>query len=43
MLKVLLNNWTHVTSYVAKADSESKAGNQPEPAVKSRLSWVETI
>jgi len=34
---VLLNNWTHVQSYVAKADSENKGNSQPEPLVKSRL------
>ena len=26
-----------MTSYVAKADSESKSGNQPEPHVRSKL------
>ena len=34
---VLLNNWTHVQSYVSKADSENKVNQQPEPLVKSRL------
>lgn len=40
---VLLNNWTHVTSYVAKADSESKSGNQPEPHVRSKLSCASAL